>query len=128
MVFSPSLAAGEAPFWYSADCPRSLALSLKTGKKFWPPVMVRGLSRLGVSEVVDDVAPPSAAPGAAMAGFSRKAEAGLPPNVSASEAFSAYGTLTNCTRDCSTSPGRLNWTPNQRGSVEENRSTGTPSF
>src|SRR6266478_2420690 len=52
----------------------------------------------------------------------------LPPNVSASEAFSAYGTLTSSTRGCSTSFGRFACTPNHRGSPAVNSSSGNPSL
>src|SRR6516162_11561660 len=41
------------------------------------------------------------------------AEAGWPPNVSASAARSAYGTLVSRVRGRSTSPGPANWTPSQ---------------
>jgi len=56
------------------------------------------------------------------------ADAGLPASVSASAAFSAYGTLARCARGCSTSPARWNRTPTQRGSLVVNRSSGSPSL
>src|SRR5437899_2717467 len=60
-------------------------------------------------------------------GASIKAEAGLPPNVSASSAFSAYGTLTSNTRPPCADSGRLPTpTPSQRASHEVNSPTATP--
>src|SRR5947209_14856482 len=55
-----------------------------------------------------------------------KAEAGSPPKVCASPAFSAYGTLSNSTRACSASP--CAWIPSQRASPETNTSVGSPSL
>src|SRR6266446_243300 len=55
-------------------------------------------------------------------------DSGFPPNVSASAAFNAYGTLTNNTRGCSSSFGRFTCTPSQRGSPAVNSSRGNPSF
>src|SRR5579859_691816 len=63
-----------------------------------------------------------------VAGTNAYAEAGLPPRLSASASFKAYGTLTSNTRGCSTSPGRFSCTPNQRGSAAPNSSTGRPSL
>ena len=60
-------------------------------------------------------------------GASAKAEAGMPPSVSASAAFKAYGTLTSSTRGCSGTPGWLTCTPSQRASFDVNKSCGNPS-
>src|SRR5262245_29754255 len=46
-----------------------------------------------------------------------KADRGLPPNVSASAAFRAYGTLTSRIRGCVTSVAAFDSTPNQRASL-----------
>ena len=59
---------------------------------------------------------------------STKADSGLPPSVSASAAFSAYGTLTSSARGCSASPGDCACTPSQRDSPELNSSSGAPSL
>src|ERR1700722_8064015 len=56
----------------------------------------------------------------------RNAEAGNPPSVSASTAFNAYGTLANCTRGCSSSPGNRALTPSQRVWPVANNSDGIP--
>src|SRR6266851_10186054 len=55
-------------------------------------------------------------------------DSGFPPNVSASAAFNAYGTLTSNTRGCSSSFARFTCTPSQRGSPAVNSSRGNPSF
>src|SRR5215471_4681611 len=57
-----------------------------------------------------------------------KADAGSPPNVAASSAFSAYGTLTSNTLGSSSSPDTSACTPSQRDSPELNKSIGTPSL
>src|SRR5260370_22361290 len=54
-------------------------------------------------------------------------DSGLPPNLSASSAFNAYGTLTQKTRQRSTSFGKFTCTPSQRGSPVVNSSSGSPS-
>src|SRR5215472_6504805 len=62
--------------------------------------------------------------GPAMLPARAKAEGGKPPNVSASPALSAYGTLTSKTLACSSScPTCI---PSQRASPDANSSTGTP--
>src|ERR1700693_2698757 len=55
---------------------------------------------------------------------SAKSEAGRPPSVWASPAFSAYGTLTSRTRACSGC--RSIWIPSQRASPLANNPMGTP--
>src|SRR5712691_6714873 len=74
--------------------------------------------------VLPDTLVPEAVP---LGAASTKADAGMPPSVSASAAFNAYGTLTSKTRGPSTSPGRLTCTPSHRGSPELNSSKGSPS-
>jgi hypothetical protein len=54
-----------------------------------------------------------------------KSLADFPPKVSASAAFSAYGTLTSNMRGCSASPSMV--MPSQRACPELNASTGIPS-
>src|SRR5580698_421178 len=56
---------------------------------------------------------------------STNADGGNPPIVSASAAFSAYGTLSSRTRGCSSPP--LILTPNQCASPLLKRSSGKPS-
>ena|SRR5436305_1033970 len=56
------------------------------------------------------------------------AEAGNPPNVVASPAFKAYGTLTSNILGCSSSPGSSVCTPNQRDSPDVNNSIGIPKL
>src|SRR5580765_2233241 len=56
---------------------------------------------------------------------STNADAGNPPSVCASAAFSAYGTLRNRIRGCSSPP--LIRTPSQRASPDVNRLSGRPS-
>src|SRR5260370_4252153 len=81
-----------------------------------------GVFELPVACVVlpDTLVPEAVPPGAANA----NADAGMPPSVSASAAFNAYGTLTSSTRGCSSSLGRLTCTPSQRGSPDANNSSG----
>src|SRR5215471_10508301 len=92
-----------------------------------PPEVVTvdcGTSSAVFAELVelpfDDMAPEPFS-GAA----STKADGGSPPTVSASPAFSAYGTLSSRMRGCSSPP--FTRTPSQRASPELNKSIGRPS-
>src|SRR5712692_890721 len=79
--------------------------------------------------VFPGVLPDTLGPEAVPLGWANtNADAGMPPNLSASAAFNAYGTLTSKTRGPSTSPGNCICTPNQRGAPELNSPSGSPSL
>src|SRR6266853_6067638 len=89
-----------------------------------PPIVAAAVAAVpaGLSAVPTPTTPPDGG------GASTNEDSSLPPRVSASAAFNAYGTLTKSTRGCSTSFGRLTCTPNHRGSPAVNNSSGNPSF
>ena len=91
------------PESHIGEHPRSVG-SINTPMQFIVPEFCRG-RKFGPKLIAPEPLPAAAAP---PLGIGMKADAGLPPNVSASAAFKAYGTLTSRTRGCSASPGRLN--------------------
>src|SRR5208283_2954292 len=87
-----------------------------------PPAVVTGVVpvAIGCTVVAALLTPKLEVGGAAKT----NAEAGSPPTVCASAAFSAYGTLSRETRGCSACPCAC--TPSQRASPATNRSDGKP--
>jgi hypothetical protein len=87
MVFKPTFAVVPEPDWKSIELPSALAL-VQRGRKFVVPVPVT--AACGDGPVISADVDASAAAGLVADGAaSTKAEAGLPPSVSASAAFKA---------------------------------------
>src|SRR6266478_919343 len=82
-----------------------------------PPIVAAPMA-----PVLGNTVPTPAAPPEGLA--STNDDSGLPPKVSASDAFKAYGTLTSNTRGCSAC--RSTCSSSQRASPDANSSAGTP--
>src|SRR5262245_14963204 len=111
------------PVSQTADDPRSVADVNFASAVGTPEIRFVDADAPYVFDVVPERVPPPVVPGST----STNDDNGLPPSVSASDARSAYGTLTRSARACSRSPTRSTRTPSHRSAVDLKTSSGSPS-